>query len=106
MKTVIRILLGIVILLVVIAVAAVLFIGMIVKAGVEKVGPRVAKVPVTLDGAKISVFGGSGELKGFVLGNPEGYKSAQAIKVGSMALSLVPSSVLKNKVIIHQIKVD
>jgi uncharacterized protein involved in outer membrane biogenesis len=106
MKKLIRILLVLVILLVVVGVASIFFIGAIVKAGVEKVGPIVAKVPVKLDNAKISLLGGSGQLKGFVIGNPDGFKSAQAIKVGTVSLSLVPSSVLKDKVVIHQIKVE
>src|SRR6185436_2604139 len=95
-------------LLVIIAlvVAVVVFLGSIVKAGVEKVGPRVAKVPVKLDGAKISAFNGSGELKGFVLGNPDGYKTSEAIKVGTISVSVVPGSMLKEKKIVRSIRVD
>jgi uncharacterized protein involved in outer membrane biogenesis len=106
MKKIIRILLGVVVLLIVVAVVAFLFIGTIVKSGVEKVGPIVTKVPVTLDSAKISVFGGSGELKEFVLGNPEGYKTPRAIKVGKISVALVPSSVMKDKKVIRQIRVE
>jgi len=107
MKKLIRILLGLVVVLVVLAVIGILFIGGIVKAGVEKVGPRVAKVPVKLDAATIAVFGGSGTLKGLVVGNPPEYtKTPQAFKVGSVSLSLVPSTILKSKVVIRQIKVE
>jgi len=106
MKRSIRILLAIVILLIVIGVMAILFIGTIVKTVVERVGPVVAKVPVKLDSAAISLFGGTGKLKGLLIGNPEGYKSSQAIKIGTISLALVPSSVLKNKVILHQITVE
>ena len=63
-KIIVRSVLGLVVVLVVVLVAAVLFIGSIVKAGVEKVGPRVAKVPVKLDSAGISIFSGSGNKKG------------------------------------------
>jgi hypothetical protein len=49
-------------LVVVVAVAGFLFLGTIVKTGVEKVGPMITKVPITLDGATISVFSGSGQL--------------------------------------------
>ena len=106
MKKLVRILLALVLLLIVIGVAAIFFIGSIVKAGVEKVGPRVAKVPVKLDAATISIFGGSGELKGFVIGNPEGYKTPEAIKVGTMSLSIAPASVLAEKKHIRSIKVE
>jgi uncharacterized protein involved in outer membrane biogenesis len=104
-KGLVRVLLGVVIIVVLLGVAAVLFLGTIVKAGVEKVGPRVAKVPVKLDGAKISLFNGDGELKGFSVGNPAGYKSPEAIKVGSIAVGLVPRSVLSDKVIIRSIRI-
>jgi uncharacterized protein involved in outer membrane biogenesis len=102
--------LGIIILggiaLVILAVVAVFYLGPIVKAGVEKVGSQVAKVPVKLDGATISVFSGNGELKGFVLGNPEGFKSPEAVKVGTVAISLVPKSVTSSKVIVRSIRVE
>jgi hypothetical protein len=105
-KLIVRIFLALVILLVLVAVGSIFFLGTIVKSGVEKVGPRVAKVPVKLDSATISIFGGSGELKGFVIGNPEGYKTPQAIKVGTTSLSIAPGSVLKEKKHIRSIKVE
>ena len=106
MKKLIKLFLVLVVLLLVAAGIGIFFIGKIVKAGVEKVGPVVTKVPVQLDAAIISVFSGSGSLKGFVLGNPEGYKSPQAVKVGTMSLALVPMSVFGDKVVIHSIKVE
>ena len=105
-KLIVRLFLGLVIVLVLVVVGAVLFIGTIVKTGVEKVGPRVAKVPVKLDSASVSIFSGSGTLKGFVLGNPEGYKTTEAIKVGSIGLSIAPGSVLAEKKHIRSIKVE
>jgi uncharacterized protein involved in outer membrane biogenesis len=106
MKKLVRILLGLVLLLVILGVAAIFFIGSIVKAGVEKVGPRVAKVPVKLDLATISIFNGSGELKGFVIGNPEGYKTPEAIKVGKMGVSIAPGSLLAEKKHVRYIRVE
>ncbi len=95
----------VVVLLVVVAlVAGIFFIGTIIKTGVEKVGPVVTKVPVKLDSANISVLTGSGELKGFSLGNPEGFKAPEAIKVGTMSLSISPMSLLGDKVVIRSIK--
>ena len=104
-KLIVRILIVVVLLVVVGLVAGIFFIGSIIKTGVEKVGPVVTKVPVKLDSANISVFSGNGELKGFVLGNPEGFKSPEAIKVGTMSLSISPMSVLGDKVVIRSIKV-
>ena len=65
-----------------------------------------AKVPVTLESASISIFNGSGTLKGFVVGNPEGSKTPEAIKVGSIDLAIVPGSILQEKKHIRMIKVE
>ena len=93
-------------LLVVAAVAAFLFMGTVVKTGVEKVGPMITKVPITLDGATISMFSGSGELKGFLMGNPADFKASNSVRVGSVALKVVPGSVLKDKVIVRSVRVE
>ena len=81
-------------------------LGSVVKASVEKVGPMVTKVPVKLDGAAVSIFSGNGELKGFEIGNPEGYKTPNAIKVGSVGVAVVPKSVFGDKVVIRSINVQ
>src|SRR3954466_3164787 len=104
MKTLLKIVVGLVVLLILALVAGYFFLGTIVKSGVEKVGPRVTKTDVKLKGATLSVFSGSGELKGFVVGNPEGYKSPSAIQVGSMAVSVQPGSVMSDKIVVHSIK--
>jgi uncharacterized protein involved in outer membrane biogenesis len=107
MKKTIKIILGLIVLVALIAlVFGFMFLGSIVKAGVEEVGPMVTKVPVTLDGAAVSLFSGSGELKGFKVGNPEGFKAAQAIQVRSVNVSIAPGSVLKDKVVVHSVRVQ
>jgi uncharacterized protein involved in outer membrane biogenesis len=81
-------------------------LGSIVKAGVEKVGPMVTKVPVKLETASVSLFSGKGRLQGFEVGNPEGFKTPNAIKVGSVAVEVVPKSVLSDKVVVRSINVQ
>jgi hypothetical protein len=106
MKKILGILVLGVIALIIVVVVALFYLGPIVKAGVERVGPQVAKVPVKLDGASISIFNGNGELKGFVLGNPEGFKTPEAVKVGTVAISLVPKSVMAKKVIVRSVRIE
>lgn len=97
---------GIVFALVIIAVVvASIFLDRIVKAGVESVAPGITQTTVTLDGVSLSPLSGSASLKGLVIGNPQGYTGAQAIRLGKAAVSVVPSSILGNKVIIHSIEV-
>ena len=77
----------------------------IVKVGVEKVGPQVTQTPVTLAKVHVGLLSGSGSVEGFVLGNPEGYKSEFAIKVGTASLSLDAGSLLTDKIHIKQVLV-
>jgi len=60
MKTIIKIVLGLVILVVLVLIGSLFFLGSIVKTGVEKVGPRVTKTDMKLESAKLSIFSGSG----------------------------------------------
>ena len=105
-----KVILGIGILLVVLVIAAIVVVSLsldgIVKRGVETVGPKVAKVDVKLATVKISLLSGSGQIGGLVVGNPEGFKSAQAISVGNASLALVPSSLMSDKIVIKSIRVD
>src|SRR2546425_8450053 len=105
MKTLLKVVTVLVILLILVLAGSLYFLGTIVKTGVEKAGPRVTKTDVKLGSAKLSVFSGSGELKNFVIANPEGYKTPEAIKVGSVAVNVQPRSVMSDKVVVHSVKV-
>lgn len=91
--------------LIVIGIVVVLFLGQIVKKGVETAGPMITKVDVKLDKASVSLLG-SAELKGLFVGNPPGYKTESAIKVGDVSVSLKPLSVLSDKIIVESVKVQ
>jgi hypothetical protein len=93
--------------IVVLAVLAIsLFLDSAIKRGIETVGPMVTKVTVKLDSVNLSLLSGSGKVKGFVLGNPEGYKTPSAIQVGSASLALQPGSIFADKVVIRSINVQ
>lgn len=110
MKKVKKILLGIVIGLLVLIVVAVivvgLFLGKIVKAGVETVGPKLTQTTLTLEAVDVSLLTGSAKVKNLVVGNPEGYKAPNAISVGLAAVSVVPTSVLSDKIVVKSIRVE
>lgn len=78
----------------------------IVKSGVEKAGPVILKAPVTLDGVNISFFSGSGELKGFTVGNPKGYKTPYAFSMDRLKIDLDVKSVTSDKIHIKDITID
>ena len=105
-KWIVRILIGVVVLLVLVAVCIGFFLDGAIKAGIETFGPKFTQVEVKLQSVGLSLFSGSGKIKGLFIGNPTGYKSPSAIQVGSASLALQPSSLLADKVIIHSINVE
>lgn len=105
-KWLIRIVIALVVLIIVAVVAVGLFLDSGIKKGVETVGPMVAKVPMKLDSVSVSLWSGSGKINGLLVGNPEGYKTPSAIKVGTAELALQPGSLLSDKVVIRNINVQ
>lgn len=105
-----RILLFVAIAAIILAVAAVVAVGVFldkgVKRGVETFGPKLTKTPVKLEDVSLSLLSGSGTIKGFELGNPEGFKSPNAIKVGTATLGVKPRSLLSDKVVVNTVNVQ
>lgn len=104
-KTIIRIALVLVVLLVVAVVAVFLSLNSIVKKGVETVGPQLTQVKITLGGVNISPLSGSGQLSELFVGNPEGFKSPSAIKVGDVKVAVDVGSVFGDTITINSIKI-
>ncbi len=105
-KNIIRLILVLAVLLILVVLGVAFFLGSIVKKGVDTVGPKVTKVETKIDGANISLLSGQGELQGLFLGNPEGFKTPAAIKVGSVRLAIKAGSILSDKIVVHSINVQ
>ncbi|HTI70423.1 MAG TPA: hypothetical protein VMF06_10685 [Candidatus Limnocylindria bacterium] len=80
-------------------------LGRIVKAGIEQFGPKFTGTSVTVESVSLSPSSGSGAIHGLVVGNPAGYTTPYAIRLGSASLALDPSTLLKDKVVIKSIQV-
>jgi uncharacterized protein involved in outer membrane biogenesis len=104
-----KILIAVVIILFVVILGAALTIGFfldnIVKKTIEAVAPQITKTSVTLDAVHVSPFTGGASIKGFKIGNPEGYPTTNAITIGKASVSLAPSSLMSQKIIIHSVEV-
>src|SRR5258706_4134699 len=85
---------------------AAVFLDDIVKKGVETVGPQIVKVPITMNEVHIGLFTGSAKVKGLIVGNPEGYKTLNAISVGRAEVGVNPMSVLSDKIVIRSVHVE
>jgi uncharacterized protein involved in outer membrane biogenesis len=105
-----KLFLSVVIILVVLIVVAVIvvgfFLGTIVKTGMETVGPKITQVSIKVDAVNLSLLTGSARVKGLVVGNPEGYKTPQAISVDSAAVGVNPFSVLSDKIVVRSVRVE
>lgn len=95
-------------LLVVIAAVVIIvgfFLGDVIKAGMETIGPKVTQTTLTVDSVHVSILTGSGGVNGLILGNAAGFKSTNAISVGKAAVSVAPFSVLGDKIVIKSVEV-
>ena len=97
---------GLVVLVIAAVLVTALFLDKIVKKGVETVGPQILKVPVTLNDIHIGLMTGTASVKGLVVGNPDGYKTPNAISVGTAAVAVDPLSIFSDKIVIHSIVVQ
>ena len=105
-----KIILGIGISLIIVILIGLVWFGLsldgIVKRGVETVGPKLTKVDIKLEQVRLSLFSGAGQISGLVVGNPEGFQTPHAIRVGSSTLVVQPASLLSGKIVIKTIKVE
>src|SRR5205807_2960899 len=102
-KLIVRMVLVLVVLLIVAVGVSIYFLGSIVKKGVETVGPQITKTEIRLDSATLSLLSGSGKLNGLFVGNPQGFKTESAIKVGSVRVAVAPASVFSDKVHVKEL---
>jgi hypothetical protein len=82
------------------------FLGSIVTKGVNTFAPKITGTVVTLDSASVSPLTGSGTLKGLFVGNPEGWKSDKAFSFEKIHVSVVPSSIMGDHIIIKEVVID
>lgn len=109
MKKLKKILFIVIILVVVLGIAAAVFVGVffdqIVKKGIETVAPTITQTPVTVSSVHIGVFSGAASINGLVVGNPPAYKTANAISLGKAAVSIEPKSLMADKIVIHSVEI-
>jgi hypothetical protein len=80
-------------------------IGPIVQSAVNTYGPGITKTEVRLGDVNVSLFSAQAKLKDFYLGNPKGFKSPEAMKVGSILVDVAESSLTKETIVIERIEV-
>jgi hypothetical protein len=94
------------IVILVLIVVLVFFLGSIVKAGIETVGPKVAGVAVTVEKVRVNPLTGMVHVNALLIGNPEGFQTPSAMELGEFKLDISLASLMSDTVVIKQILID
>ena len=106
MKTLLKVGVIVVLLLVVALTMIGVYFNSMIKAGVEAVGPRITGTTVIVDAVDLSPFSGQGRLKGLVVGNPPGFQAERAFKLADAKVKVDLKTALSDKLIIEEILID
>lgn len=78
----------------------------IVKNRIEVVGSRLAGVPVQVGRVDLDLRNGTGQIDGLRIGNPEGFQAPDAFDMKRLRLSIDPSSIMKQPLILNELTID
>jgi hypothetical protein len=78
----------------------------IIKAAVETYGSEITQADVSLDKVKIEPTSGEGALTGLTVGNPKGFKSDSAFRLGEVSVALDIATVTEDTIVIREIVID
>ena len=78
----------------------------LVKDAIEKYGSQMTGTKVRVDSVTIRATRGVGIVRGLVVGNPPGFRTPYALKVGEIAIALDVASIAKPVVLIRKISVS
>jgi hypothetical protein len=94
---------------IVVVIAIIIFglsnLGPIIKQAVNSYGPEITKTKLHVEDVGISIFSGEAKIKQFFLGNPAGFKTPSAMKVGSVLVNVDEKSLTSNTIIVDRIEV-
>ena len=79
--------------------------GQIAQDGVNTYGPEYLGVEVNVNDVDFSLLGGSLSLSGLVIGNPEGFDSEYAFRLGSIKVEIDRGSLFTDHIIIDQVRI-
>jgi hypothetical protein len=110
MKKLRKVLLGIVIGIVTLVIAAVVLVNLFadraVKIGIESAATKALNVGVTVDDAKLSIMAGKLTLGNLVINNPPGYQHPKLLELKQAQVEVDIRSLLSDTVKIKDIKLD
>ncbi len=96
---------AVIVITIIVLVIGISSLGPMIKKAVNTYGPKMTKTEVRLRDVSVSIFSGEAKLQDFYLGNPKGFKSPDAMKVGSIYVDVDEGSVTGETIIIDKIEV-
>ncbi len=78
----------------------------LVEHTAETEGSQVLGTRVRIQGAKISLFSGSGKISGMQIDNPSGFDTDYAFRTGEFRLDLEAMSVFSDKIVIEKLCIE
>lgn len=81
-------------------------LGSLIKVAVDKYGSEITQAKVRLNEAEVSATSGTGVLRGLSVGNPQGFKTANAFKLGEISLTLDVGTIASDPIVIKEIVVS
>ena len=106
MKTVYKVLVAVVLIVIILAITITFFIDTLIRRGVETAGGQALGVEVELSGADLSVLGGQLDLSGLRIANPEGFKADSLFEMARAQAAVSPSSLLQDNITIERVTLD
>jgi hypothetical protein len=58
-----------------------------IASSIRRYGPEITGVPIRIFGAHIALTDGTAALRGLVVGNPRGFKTKQALSLGTISMT-------------------
>jgi hypothetical protein len=75
-----------------------------IKAAVEEAGQRATQVSVTLNEVDTgNVLDGAVALRGLIVGNPSGFKTDSAFKLGEVSVKVDPASITSDTIVVKEV---
>lgn len=92
---------------IIILVLAVLLLSLplIIKSGIQHVGPVITGVPMQIHSIAFNPFAGTLTIKDFIVGNPKGYSSDYALKLKHLHVDVGMTTIFSRKLLLERIEV-
>lgn len=77
----------------------------IVKSAIKESGSELLQTEVNVDDVHISLFDGSGVIKGFVVHNPEGFSDEPAIQIRETRMKIDLSTIFSDPIVVENVTI-